>query len=105
MSMLKTLIGDYPVTRQFRTRTDRFEFAQYQGSVASAFKRVVRNLEFDVAEMAIMTFLVAEGVQQNPSSAAVRCHGALPASVSGDDPGSFAERPSKGSASVCAHTR
>jgi len=57
---LKTLIGDYPVTRQFRTRTERFEFAQYQGSVASAFKRVVRNLEFDVAEMAIMTFLVAK---------------------------------------------
>jgi len=58
--MLKTLIGDYPVTRQFRTRTDRFELAQYQGSVATAFKRVVRNLEFDVAEMAIMTFLVAK---------------------------------------------
>jgi 4,5-dihydroxyphthalate decarboxylase len=58
--MLKTLIGDYPVTKQFRTRTDRFEFAQYQGSVASAFKRVVRNLEFDVAEMAIMTYLVAK---------------------------------------------
>jgi 4,5-dihydroxyphthalate decarboxylase len=58
--MLKTLIGDYPVTKQFRTRTDRFELAQYQGSVASAFKRIVRNLEFDVAEMAIMTFLVAK---------------------------------------------
>src|SRR5262245_48204307 len=58
--MLKTLIGDYPVTKQFRTRTDRFEFAQYQGSVATAFKRIVRNLEFDVAEMAIMTFLVAK---------------------------------------------
>jgi 4,5-dihydroxyphthalate decarboxylase len=57
---LKTLIGDYPVTKQFRTRTDRFEFGDYQGSVASAFKRVVRNLEFDVAEMAIMTFLVAK---------------------------------------------
>jgi 4,5-dihydroxyphthalate decarboxylase len=60
MTMLKTLIGDYPVTKQFRTRTDRFDFAQYQGSVASAFKRVVRALEFDVAEMAIMTFLVAK---------------------------------------------
>ena len=60
MTMLKTLIGDYPVTRQFRTRTDRIDFAQYQGSVASAFKRVVRGLEFDVAEMAIMTFLVAK---------------------------------------------
>jgi len=58
--MLKTLIADYPVTRQFRTRTDRFEFAQFQGSVATMFKRVVRNLEFDVAEMAIMTFLVAK---------------------------------------------
>ena len=60
MSMLKTLIGDYPVTKQFRTRTDKFEFAQFQGSVATAFKRVVRNLEFDVAEMAIMTYLVAK---------------------------------------------
>ena len=58
--MLKTLIGDYPVTRQFRTRADRFEFAQFQGSVATMFKRVVRNLEFDVAEMAIMTFIVAK---------------------------------------------
>jgi 4,5-dihydroxyphthalate decarboxylase len=57
---LKTLLGDYPVTKQFRTHTDHFEFSQYQGSVASAFKRVVRNLEFDVAEMAIMTFLVAK---------------------------------------------
>jgi 4,5-dihydroxyphthalate decarboxylase len=57
---LKTLIGDYPVTKQFRTLGERFEFAQYQGSVATAFKRVVRGLEFDVAEMAIMTFLVAK---------------------------------------------
>ena len=58
--MLKTLIGDYPVTKQFRTRTDRFDLAPFQGSVATMFKRVVRNLEFDVAEMAIMTFLVAK---------------------------------------------
>jgi 4,5-dihydroxyphthalate decarboxylase len=57
---LKTLIGDYPVTKQFRTRADRFEFAEFQGSVATLFKRVVRNLEFDVAEMAIMTYLVAK---------------------------------------------
>jgi 4,5-dihydroxyphthalate decarboxylase len=56
----KTLIGDYPVTKQFRARTDRFEFAEFQGSVATMFKRVVRNLEFDVAEMAIMTYLVAK---------------------------------------------
>jgi 4,5-dihydroxyphthalate decarboxylase len=57
---LKTLIGDYPVTKQFRAHTDRFEFAEFQGSVATMFKRVVRNLEFDVAEMAIMTYLVAK---------------------------------------------
>jgi 4,5-dihydroxyphthalate decarboxylase len=58
--MLKTLMGDYPVTRQFRTRTDRFDFAEVKGSVAGAFKRVVRNLEFDVAEMAIITHLIAK---------------------------------------------
>jgi 4,5-dihydroxyphthalate decarboxylase len=57
---LKTLIGDYPVTKQFRMHTDRFDFAQFQGSVATMFKRVVRDLEFDVAEMAIMTYLVAK---------------------------------------------
>jgi 4,5-dihydroxyphthalate decarboxylase len=57
---LKTLLGDYPVTQQFKTRADRFEFAQFQGSVATQFKPVVRSLEFDVAEMAIMTFLIAK---------------------------------------------
>ena len=57
---LKTLIGDYPVTKQFRTRTDRFAFAEYKGSVASMFKRVVRDLEFEVSEMAIMTHLIAK---------------------------------------------
>jgi len=57
--MFKTLMGDYPVTRQFRTRTDRFAFAEYKGSVATMFKRVVRDLEFDVSEMAIMTHLIA----------------------------------------------
>ncbi|MGH8668732.1 MAG: phosphate ABC transporter substrate-binding protein [Burkholderiales bacterium] len=58
--MLKTLIGDYPVTKQFRTRTERFAFAEYKGSVATMFKRVVRELEFDVSEMAIMTHLIAK---------------------------------------------
>ena len=58
--MLKTLLGDYPVTKQFKTRADRFDLAQFQGGVAGQFKRVVRNLEFDVAEMAIMTFLIAK---------------------------------------------
>ena len=58
--MLKTMIGDYPVTKQFLTRTDRFDFAHFKGSPATMFKRVVRELEFDVAELAIMTYLVAK---------------------------------------------
>ena len=41
--MLNTLMGDYPVTRQFKTHTDRFAFAEVKGSPAVAFKRVVRN--------------------------------------------------------------
>ena len=57
--MLSTLMGDYPVTKQFRTHTDKFAFAEIKGSPAGEFKRVVRNLEFDVAEMAIMTHLIA----------------------------------------------
>lgn len=58
--MLNTLLGDYPVTRQFKTHTDKFAFAEVKGSPATAFKRVVRNLEFDVSEMAIMTHLIAK---------------------------------------------
>jgi 4,5-dihydroxyphthalate decarboxylase len=59
--MLKTLMGEYPVTKQFHTHTDKFAFAaEVKGNPASAFKRVVRNLEFDVAEMAIMTYLIAK---------------------------------------------
>ena len=59
--MLKTLIGEYPVTKQFLTHTDKFAFADaFKANPASAFKRVVRDLEFDVAEMAIMTHLIAK---------------------------------------------
>jgi 4,5-dihydroxyphthalate decarboxylase len=58
--MLKTLMGDYPVTEQFKKHSDKFAFAEVKGSPASAFKRVVRDLEFDVAEMAIMTHLIAK---------------------------------------------
>ena len=57
--MLNTLMGDYPVTKQFRTHTEKFAFADVKAP-ATAFKRVVRNLEFDVAELAIMTFLLAK---------------------------------------------
>jgi 4,5-dihydroxyphthalate decarboxylase len=61
---LRALLGDYPGTRALR-RGDvespavRLDFADVK-SAASAFKRVVRNLEFDVAELAIVTFLIAK---------------------------------------------
>src|SRR2546425_1307120 len=58
--MLNTLMGDHPVTKQFKTHTDKFAFADIKGSAAVAFKRVVRSFEFDVAELAIMTYLVAK---------------------------------------------
>ena len=58
--MLKTLMGDHEVTRQFKTRTDKLDFIEVKGSAAQYFKRVVRDLEFDVAEMAIITYLVAK---------------------------------------------
>ena len=60
MAKLKTLMGDYPVTKHFRTLTDRFDFAEVKGSPAPMFKRVVREKAFDVAELAIMTYLVAK---------------------------------------------
>ena len=58
--MLKTLMGDHAVTKQFKTRTDKFDVVEVKGSAAPFFKRVVRNLEFDVAEMAIITHLIAK---------------------------------------------
>lgn len=59
--MLKTLMGsDHEVTRQFKTRTDKLDFIEVKGGAAPYFKRVVRDLEFDVAEMAIMTYLIAK---------------------------------------------
>src|SRR5439155_5987329 len=58
--MLKTLMGDHAVTRQFKTRTDKFDFTEVKGGAAQFFKRVVRNHEFDVAELAIMTYVIAK---------------------------------------------
>jgi 4,5-dihydroxyphthalate decarboxylase len=61
---LKTLLGDHPVTeaiKQGRIATEglAFDFADVKVP-HTAFKRVVRDLEFDVAELAIMTFLLAK---------------------------------------------
>ena len=60
---LKALLGDHPVTealKQGRIAAHglAFDFADVKVP-HTAFKRVVRDLEFDVAELAIMTFLLA----------------------------------------------
>jgi 4,5-dihydroxyphthalate decarboxylase len=55
---MKALLGDYPVTTLFKQKSD-LEFADVKVP-NTAFKRVVRDLEFDVAELAIMTFLLAK---------------------------------------------
>lgn len=61
---LHALLGDYPNTRALKTGELRsallaLDFADVK-VVNSAFKRVVRDLEFDVAELAIVTFLMAK---------------------------------------------
>ncbi len=61
---LRALLGDYPVTHALRTdglhsSTVEFDFAN-EPRPSAAFKRVVRSLEFDVAELAIVTFLMAK---------------------------------------------
>jgi len=59
----RTLLGEYPATRALRQgRVTSPEFALEFADVAvphKAFKRVVRDMEFDVAELALMTFLMA----------------------------------------------
>ncbi len=59
--MLKTLLGDYPVTTALRTGRipSKLQFADIK-LPQTAFKRVVRDLEFDVAELALVTFLLAK---------------------------------------------
>jgi 4,5-dihydroxyphthalate decarboxylase len=60
---LSALLGDYPVTRALRrgalaSPLIRLEFADV-APPASAFRRAVRDLAFDVTELAIVTFLLA----------------------------------------------
>ncbi len=61
--ILRTLLGDYPGTRALHrgaltSPTVTLQFAEVK-SASAGFKRVVRDLEFDVAELAIVTFLIA----------------------------------------------
>ena len=60
---LRTLLGDYPTTHALRrgalaSPVVPLDFADV-AVPNKAFKRVVRDLEFDVAELALMTFLMA----------------------------------------------
>lgn len=61
---LRTLLGDYPATRALRegrAHSDLVELDIADVKVPHhAFKRVVRDLEFDVAEIAIVTYLMAK---------------------------------------------
>jgi len=61
---LAALLGDYPVTHALRAgdlRSPRvtLEFADV-ATPSSAFKRVVREAAFDVAELALVTYLMAK---------------------------------------------
>jgi 4,5-dihydroxyphthalate decarboxylase len=61
---LRALIGDYPVTAALksgavRSPHVRLDFADVK-PVSAGFKRTVRDLEFDVSELAIVTFLIAK---------------------------------------------
>jgi 4,5-dihydroxyphthalate decarboxylase len=61
---LRSLLGDYPITQalkkgEVRSPDVAFDFADVKPPNA-AFKRVVRDLEFDFAELAIVTYLMAK---------------------------------------------
>jgi 4,5-dihydroxyphthalate decarboxylase len=61
---LKTLLGDYPNTKalksgELRSATIALDFADVKVP-NTAFKDVVRHLKYDVAELAIVTFLQAK---------------------------------------------
>ncbi len=61
---LRSLLGDYPVTRALKSgevSSPRlsFDFADVK-LPQHAFKRVVRDLEFDFAELALVTYLLAK---------------------------------------------
>ena len=61
---VRMLLGDYPLTQalkkgEVKSSVVNLEFADVK-TVSTAFKRVVRNLEFDCSELAIVTFLMAK---------------------------------------------
>ena len=58
---MRIVLGDYPHTRVLRDRTIPLDGAEFVESkpLYGAFARMVRNLEFDVCEMALATYLQA----------------------------------------------
>jgi 4,5-dihydroxyphthalate decarboxylase len=61
---VRTLLGDYPITQalkrgELKSSSVSLEFADVK-TVSTAFKRVVRDLEFDCSELAVVTFLMAK---------------------------------------------
>ena len=61
---LRAMMGDYPHTAALKRGEVRsphvaLDFADVKGP-STAFKRVVRDLEFDVAELALITYLIAK---------------------------------------------
>jgi len=61
---VRMLLGDYPVTQalkrgEVKSAALSLDFADVK-TVSTAFKRVVRNLEFDCSELAVVTFLMAK---------------------------------------------
>jgi 4,5-dihydroxyphthalate decarboxylase len=64
MIAVKTMVGDHPITLPLKRgevapRGVALEMADV-AKASGAFKRVVRGMEFDVAELAIATFLIAK---------------------------------------------
>ena len=59
---LKAVLGDYPVTKALKTgevSSPNISIQYENVKPVQAFKRVVRDLEFDVAELALVTYLLA----------------------------------------------
>lgn len=59
---MKVLLGDYPVTHALRSGALKASFPTHFENIRlphQAFKRVVRELEFDIAELALVTYLLA----------------------------------------------
>jgi 4,5-dihydroxyphthalate decarboxylase len=61
---VRMLLGDYPVTQalkrgEVKSAELSLDFADVK-TVSTAFKRVVRDLEFDCSELAVVTFLMAK---------------------------------------------